>query len=36
MKKNRERLLVAGFALILIVFTVLIFVMRGSVGRGGR
>ena len=36
MLKNRERLLVAGFALILILFTVLVFLVRGSVGRGGR
>lgn len=36
MMKNRERLLVAGFALILILFTVLVFLVRGSVGRGGR
>jgi hypothetical protein len=36
MKADRERLLIAGFALILILFTVLIFLLRGSVGRGGR
>lgn len=36
MRKDRERVLVAGFALILILFTVLVFLMRGSVGRGGR
>jgi|SoiMetStandDraft_2_1073263.scaffolds.fasta_scaffold1262793_1 hypothetical protein len=36
MTKDRERLLIAGFALILILFTVLIFLLRGSVGRGGR
>ena len=29
MMKNRERLLVAGFALILILFTVLVFLVRG-------
>ena len=36
MMKDRERLLVAGFALILILFTVLLFLIRGAVGRGGR
>jgi hypothetical protein len=36
MRKGRERLVVAGFALILILFTVLVFLIRGSVGRGGR
>ena len=36
MRKNRERFLVAGFALILLLFIVLVFLMRGSVGRGGR
>lgn len=36
MKTNRERFLVAGFALLLLLFTVLVFLMRGSVGRGGR
>ena len=34
--KDRERALVAGFAIILILFTVLIFLVSGSVGRGGR
>jgi len=34
--KDRERLLVAGFALILSRFTVLVVLLRGSVGRGGR
>jgi hypothetical protein len=36
MMKDRERLLVAGFALILILFLALLFLIRGSVGRGGR
>jgi hypothetical protein len=36
MMKGRERLLVVGFALILILFTALVFLIRGSVGRGGR
>ena len=36
MMKDRERLLVVGFALILMLFIVLIFLVRGSVGRGGR
>ena len=36
MMKDRERLLIVGFALILILFVVLIFLVRGSVGRGGR
>jgi hypothetical protein len=36
MMKGRERVLIAGFALILILFTVLLFLIRGSVGRGGR
>lgn len=34
--KDRERWLIAGFALILLLFTVLVFLIRGSVGRGGR
>ena len=36
MMKGRERVLIAGFALILILFIVLLFLIRGSVGRGGR
>ena len=36
MMKDRERLLVVGFALMLMLFIVLIFLVRGSVGRGGR
>ena len=36
MLKGRERLLVAGFALMLMLFTLLVFLVRGSVGRGGR